>query len=52
VISYVEWNRDQRAMRTGSPLHRTHLPLVLSLVITAECLLAAALVIFAEGARQ
>ncbi|MFB7108533.1 YidH family protein [Streptomyces sp. NPDC056190] len=49
VISYVEWSRDQRALRTGRPLHHTHLPLILSLVIAAECLLAAALVIFAKG---
>ncbi|MEU6010903.1 DUF202 domain-containing protein [Streptomyces sp. NPDC047453] len=49
VISYVEWSRDQRAPRTGRPLHHTHLPLILSLVIAAECLLAAALVIFAKG---
>ncbi|MFF4145869.1 YidH family protein [Streptomyces sp. NPDC001698] len=49
VISYVEWSRDQRALRTGKPLHHTHLPLILSLVIAAECLLAAALVIFAKG---
>ncbi|MER6129513.1 DUF202 domain-containing protein, partial [Streptomyces sp. NPDC001795] len=52
VISYVEWTRDQRALRTGGPLHHTHLPLVLSLVIAVECLLAATLVIFAKGARQ
>ncbi|MFB6959943.1 YidH family protein [Streptomyces sp. NPDC056309] len=49
VISYVEWSRDQHALRTGRPLHHTHLPLILSLVIAAECLLAAALVIFAKG---
>jgi putative membrane protein len=48
VISYLEWNRDQWALRTGRPLHRTRLPLVLSVVITAECLLAAALVIVAQ----
>jgi inner membrane protein YidH len=52
VISYVEWNRDQHALRTGRPLHHTYLPLILSLVIAAECLLAAALVIFAKGGRQ
>jgi putative membrane protein len=49
VISYVEWSRDQCALRTGEPLHHTHLPAILSLVIAAECLLAAALVIFAKG---
>lgn len=52
VISYVEWNQDQRALRLGKPLHRTRLPLFLSLVIAAECLLAAALVVFAAGAHQ
>ncbi len=52
VISYLEWNRNQRALRMGEPLHRTRLPLFLSLVVAAECLLAAVLVVLAKGTRQ
>jgi putative membrane protein len=51
VVSYFDWKRDQRALRFGKPLTRTLLPLLLTVVVAAECLLAAALVILATGAQ-
>lgn len=50
VASYLEWERDQRALRLGRPLPRTVLPQILTLVVAAECVLAAAIVIFSSGA--
>jgi putative membrane protein len=52
VVSYFEWDRDQRALRLGRPLPRTILPRILTVVVAAECLLAATLVIFSGGAGR
>jgi putative membrane protein len=43
VVSYVEWRGNQRALRHGEPLARSHLPQILALAIAAIGLVAAAL---------
>ncbi|MDH6133472.1 putative membrane protein [Kitasatospora sp. MAA4] len=45
VVGYLDWERQQRALRRGEPLPRPRLPRILAAVVTAECLFAAALVI-------
>lgn len=52
VVSYRDWNRDQRALRLGRPLRRTPLPLILTVVVAAECGLAAAVVLLSYTARR
>lgn len=52
VVSYLDRDRDQRALRLGRPLPRTILPRILTVVVAAECLLAAAIVIFSGGASR
>ena len=50
VISYVEWKANQRALRHGEPLARSHLPQILAITITAIGLVAAALALM-SGVR-
>ena len=50
VGGYLDWTRDQRALRLRRPLPRTILPRIVALTIAAECVLAAVLVILAGGA--
>ena len=49
VASYLEWMRNQRAMRRGEPLPRSPLPRILSGVIAAVAVAAAVLVLVAPG---
>ena len=49
VASYLEWTRNQRAMRRGEPLPRSPLPRILSGVIAAVAVAAAVLVLVAPG---
>jgi putative membrane protein len=51
VTSYVEWRRDQRALRRGEPLPASALPRILAGSITVLALLAAGLVLV-SAARQ
>ncbi len=48
VISYFEWNGNQRALRRGEPLIRSRLPLVIAVTI-AVIGLAAAVVALISG---
>lgn len=43
VISYLEWQGNQRAMRAGAPLRRSRLPLILASAVAGIALLTAAL---------
>jgi putative membrane protein len=43
VISYLEWNRNQRALRRDEPLHRSRLPTILAVTIAIIGLVAALL---------
>ena len=43
VISYAEWQANQRALRRGGPLRRSRLPMVLALTITGIALVASVL---------
>lgn len=52
AASYLEWERDQRALRLGRPLPRTVLPRIVTVVVAAECVLATAIVIFSSGAGK
>jgi putative membrane protein len=49
VTSYLEWSRDQRALRRDEPLPPSRLPRILAAAITAISLLAAALVLVAPA---
>jgi putative membrane protein len=51
VISYLEWQRNQRALRRGEPLTRSPLPQLLAVTITAIGLVAAALALFSAVTR-
>jgi putative membrane protein len=51
VISYLEWNRNQRALRRGEPVSRSRLPLLLALTIAIIGLVAAALAVL-SGVRR
>ena len=43
VISYAEWQANQRALRRGEPLRRSRLPRILALTITGIAAVAAVL---------
>lgn len=45
VMSYLEWGRDQRALRLGQPLPRSVLPRLLAGTISGLAVVAAMLVI-------
>jgi putative membrane protein len=47
VASYLEWARDQRALRRGEPLPPSRLPRILAAAITALSIVAAALALLA-----
>jgi putative membrane protein len=47
--SFVEWGRNQRALRRGEPLPHSPLPLALAIVITAVAAGAAALILASEA---
>ncbi|MCQ4082804.1 DUF202 domain-containing protein [Streptomyces sp. RB6PN25] len=52
AVGYVDWGRNQHALRLGRPLPRTVLPLILTLVVAAECVLAAVLVLSSGRAAR
>jgi putative membrane protein len=45
VISYLEWNGNQRALRRGESVSRSRLPGILAVTIAIVGLLAAALAV-------
>ena len=47
VASYLEWTRDQRALRRGEPLPPSHLPRILAAAITGLSIVAAILAVLA-----
>lgn len=49
VASYLEWSRNQRAMRRGEPLPRSPIPRILTGVIAIVAVTAAVLVVIAPG---
>jgi len=51
VISYLEWQSNQRALRRGEPLTRSALPQLLAVTITVIGLVAAALALFSAVTR-
>lgn len=52
VTSYVEWTRNQRALRRGEPLPRSPLPRILAAVITAVAVAAAVFAVVAPGSGR
>jgi putative membrane protein len=52
VASYLEWTRNQRAMRRGQPLPRSALPRILTGCIAAVAIAAAVLVLVAPGSGR
>jgi putative membrane protein len=51
VISYLEWQSNQRALRRGEPLTRSRVPQLLAVTITVIGLVAAALALFSAVSR-
>ena len=49
IGSFIEWSRNQRALRRREPLPRSPLPLTLAIVIAAVAVAAAALVLASEA---
>ena len=41
VAGYVEWVRNQRALRRGEPVPRSLLPVILTVTITAVAVISA-----------
>jgi putative membrane protein len=52
VISYLEWQTNQRALRRGEPLSRTRLPQILAVAIAGIALMAAALALLSGLSRH
>ena len=52
VLSYFEWKANQRALRLGAPLSRSHLPRILAFTITVIALLAGAVDIYSRVASR
>jgi inner membrane protein YidH len=52
VISYLEWQANQRALRRGEPLSRTRLPQILAVAIAGIALVAAALALLSGLSRH
>ncbi len=48
ATSYRRWSRNERALRTGSPLPPSNLPSLLAIGVAAVGLAAAAIILFAE----
>jgi putative membrane protein len=49
ALSYVEWQRNQRALRHGGPMPRTNLPKVLALTVGVIALVAAAVDLYSKA---
>src|SRR5512142_3372834 len=52
VISYLEWQTNQRALRRGEPLSRTRRPQILAVAIAGIALAAAALALLSGLSRH
>lgn len=48
-LSYLEWRRNQRAIRLGGPMPPTQLPRVLALTIGVVALVAAAVDLYSKS---
>jgi putative membrane protein len=48
ALSYFEWKSNQRALRRGEPIGRSHLPRILASTITAIALVAGAVFIYSR----
>jgi len=51
LAGYLEWERNQRALRRGEPLPRSPLPRILAVSITIEAAVAAALVLLSAALK-
>jgi putative membrane protein len=51
VLSYVEWKKNQRALRFGQPLARSILPRILAVTITLVALIAGAVDLYSRVRR-
>jgi putative membrane protein len=51
VIGYLEWGRNQRALRHGKPLPRSPLPRILAASITAMAAVAAVVVLLSAALK-
>lgn len=49
VVGYVQWAGNQRALRRGTPMPRSVLPRILSVVITAMAIVAAGLLLLSAA---
>jgi putative membrane protein len=45
LAAYREWVRNQRAMRLGLPLSRSHMPLLLAMVVAVMAVISAVVVL-------
>ncbi len=45
VVSYLEWNGNQRALRRGEPVRRSRLPAILAVTVAVVGLIAAAMAV-------
>ena len=52
VLSYAEWQVNQRALRRGEPLRRSRLPQILAVAIAGIALVAAALALLSGLSRH
>ena len=52
MISYLEWLRNQRALRRGEPVSRSRLPRILAATIAVIGLVAAALALLSGVTRH
>ena len=52
VISYLEWNSNQRALRRSEPVSRSQLPRILAVTIAIIGLVAAALALLSGVTRH
>jgi putative membrane protein len=51
VAGYLEWRRNQRALRHGQPLPRSPLPRILAASITAMAIIATVLVLLSAALK-
>jgi putative membrane protein len=51
VAGYLEWGRNQRALRRGEPLPRSQLPRILAVSITIMAAVAAVLVLLSAALK-
>jgi len=51
VAGYLEWRRNQRALRRGQPLPRSPLPRILATAITAMAVIATVLVLLSAALK-